>query len=276
MASEAYELLALLMRYVFVLIGALVLLRAFRWMRRDAKNYRREMRALPDAGLVGQIVDLRNGKSQPLPREGDMGSSHECDIFIKGAGVLRHHARFAFEEGKGVLITPSRHGKTFLAGAELRAPGYALHGTQLQLGEAALRVRLFAGLKVPQPMAYQPDAPLTDAPLPYDTQEEDDASFFGDSFYPGPDIPAPFEFPDQPVTADDSWQQAVSTPQKDYDGHYTDDGQMTWQYAYSMEELYQAQAALNQPPPPIDSEPENDEALPYQSPVARRRRRERR
>ena len=66
MAGEAYEILALLMRYVFVLIGALVLLRAYRWMRRDARNYRREMRTLPDAGLVGEIVDLRTGKSQPL------------------------------------------------------------------------------------------------------------------------------------------------------------------------------------------------------------------
>ena len=141
MAGEAYEILALLMRYVFVLIGALVLLRAYRWMRRDARNYRREMRTLPDAGLVGEIVDLRTGKSQPLPREGDMGASRECDIHVRGAGVLRHHVRFAFEEGKGVMITPSRLGKTFLGGAQLRAPGYALHGTQLQLGDALLRVR---------------------------------------------------------------------------------------------------------------------------------------
>ena len=294
MASDAYELLALLMRYVFVIIGFLVLFRAYRWMRRDARNYRREMRSLPDAGLVGEIVDLRSGKSQPLPREGDMGASRECDIFVKGAGIMRHHLRFAFEEGKGVLITPSRLGKTWMGGQPLRSPGYALHGTQLQLGDAVLRVRLFAGLKVPAPRAFQPDEAVDagdqrpgDSPLPYggDWEEENEDAYLS----PGPDVPAPFEFPNQPAeAAPDAWQQPLpgeappvygQPPMDaqqmagDYEGHYTEDGQMTWKYAYSLQELYQAQAAMRQQPAALDETEENDEALPYQSPVARRRRR---
>ena len=283
MENGAYELLALLMRYVFVLIGALVLFRAYRWMRRDARNYRREMRALPDAGLVGEIVDLRSGKSQPLPREGDMGASRECDIHVRGGGVLRHHVRFAFEEGKGLLITPARRGSTRMAGVPLQSPAYAYHGTQLQLGRATLRIRLFAGLNVPQPIAYQPE-PLPDAfPGPEDAPPEE-------GFSAGPDVPAPFVFPD--LAADEemeeaAWQQPAGAPPPaclpppgqaasaaDYDGHYTEDGQMTWQYAYSMEELYQAQAALQGQEAPGDTE-ENDEALPYESPVSRRRRRRR-
>ena len=287
MAGEAYEILALLMRYVFVLIGALVLLRAYRWMRRDARNYRREMRTLPDAGLVGEIVDLRTGKSQPLPREGDMGASRECDIHVRGAGVLRHHVHFAFEEGKGVMITPSRLGKTFLGGAQLRAPGYALHGTQLQLGDALLRVRLFAGLKVPHPVAWQPEEAAQDGgAYPAPAAEEDQ---YID--YSGADTtPSPFEFPRQPE--EEAWAQSMlptgaspmppSPPQPngagsqpDYEGHYTEDGEMTWKYAYSLEELYKAQEALNHPPVPEHDEV-NDEALPYQSPAARHRRRGRR
>ena len=280
MASGVYELLALLMRYVFVLIGALILLRAYRWMRRDARDYRRLMRSLPDAGLVGEVVNLRTGKSQPLPREGDIGSSHECDICVRGAGVMRHHVRFAFEEGKGVLVTPSRRGKTLLAGEPLRAPRYALHGTQLQIGSVLLRMRLFAGLKVPQPAAYQaeyppetpePDMDLTESvPAPNDLPPSVMDADAG--------CPAPFDFgQDQPSCA---WQpSAVPPPQTavpaaDYDGHYTEDGQMTWRYAYSLEELYRAQEALRNPPP-VEHE-ENDEALPYQSPLPRRRRRDRR
>ena len=275
MASEAYELLALFMRYVFVLIGLLVLLRAFRWMRRDARNYRREMRALPDAGLVGEIVDLRTGKSQPLPREGDMGASRECDIHVKGQGVMRHHLRFAFEEGKGVLITPTRRGRTLLGGRELRSPGYALHGTQLQLGQATLRVRLFAGLKVPQPVPYQEDAAAPDPALIASQPEA------ADSVFPaGPDLPSPFEFPDLAAREAEEaapWPgaaPAAPVPAPDYEGHYTDDGQMTWQYAYSLEDLYRAQAAAARPENPAD-EPETDGAVPYQSPVSRRRRRNR-
>ena len=281
MANGAYELLALLMRYVFVLIGALVLLRAYRWMRRDAKNYHREMRALPDAGLVGEIVDLRSGKSQPLPREGDMGASHECDIHERGTGVMRHHVRFAFEEGKGVLITPARRGNTLMGGVPLQSPAYAFHGTQLQLGQAALRIRLFAGLNVPPPVPYQQDAMPDAVPGADDEAQE--------SVFPaGAELPPPFEFPDPAAGADEeeeAWQQNAAgapvigympqgqaTPPNEYDGHYTEDGQMTWQYAYSMEELRQAQEAENRPGMPDDGE-ENDEALPYESPVPRRRRR---
>ena len=292
MASEAYELLALLMRYVFVLIGALVLWRAYRWMRRDARNYRREMRALPDAGLVGEIVDLKTGRSQPLPREGDMGTSRECDIRVKGNGVLRHHCRFAFEEGKGMLITPSRRGKVFMGGQKMAGPGHALHGTQLQLGDAQLRVRLFAGLKVPQPAAFQTDGSLFDtAPGAGDAllPETDDFSAF--SFAEKEETLSPFDFPDDPLGApapqaplppsppasygeQPPMPPAVPYPPQDYEGNYTEDGQMTWQYAYSLEELYRAEAEMNRQAAAADSE-ENDEALPYESPIPRRKRRSR-
>ena len=36
-SSEAYEIIALLMRYVFVFIVGLIVWRAFRWLRRDAR-----------------------------------------------------------------------------------------------------------------------------------------------------------------------------------------------------------------------------------------------
>jgi len=289
MASDAYELLALLMRYVFVLLGALVLFRAYRWMRKDARNYRREMRSLPDAGLVGEIVDLRTGQSQPLPREGDMGASRECDVFVKAPGVARHHLRFAFEEGKGVLLTPTRHGKTLMSGRALTAPAYALHGTQIQLGQASLRLRLFAGLKVPSPMAFQQEAPAPDPMLSGGADEEEEDSFLS------PGLPGVFDLPsfppqedagaEEPAT-DQPWQQpqpydpyvpagqgAPLPPHQGYEGGYTDEGQMTWQYAYSLEELQKAQAAQT---PGGGQDDDGAEGLPYQSPVSRRRRRDRR
>lgn len=253
MTGEAYELLAMLMRYIFVVMGALILWRAYRWLRRDARAYRKEMRSLPDAGLVGEIVDLKTGKSQPLPREGIMGSARECDIRVQGAGVKRRHAMFAFEEGKGLQVTPYRGSPVLMAGIELQGPAHALHGTQLQLGDAILRVRLFAGLKVPNPSQFQEDfagdLPETDM----ETWEMED-------------VPAPFAPVDmaQPIFREQDENPA-------YAGGYTEDGQMTWQYAaYPLEELYQAQEAQQR------EASGEDEALPYESPVPRRRRRNRR
>lgn len=187
MSGEAYELLALLMRYVFVLIGALIVIRSLIWLRRDARAYRKEMRMLPDAGRIGEIVDTATGKAQPLPREGVIGSSRACDIRVGGRNVLRQHARFEFAPGKGLRIIPARRGMTVLNGAQMRGPGYALHGAQLIIGDHALQVRLFVGLDIPTPAAYpEPDAILDAAeeavpwaefmdssPLPYLPEERE-------------------------------------------------------------------------------------------------------
>lgn len=265
MSEGAYELLALLMRYVYVLIGVLILWRALRWMRRDAQAYKKEMKSLPDAGLVGEMVNLKTGQAQPLPREGIIGSSRSCDIRVKSAGVRRIHARFEFVEGKGLCVIPGWRCRVGLSGTEIKHRGYALHGTQLQLGGAQLRVRLFAGLKIPRPaypedvlppqeVAVEPWSEVTQMPLfpaPNGNLEGD-----GEADY------VPYSTASVPVAPETPTPYAPA----DYEGGYTEDGQMTWQYAYSLEELRQAQAEYTQ---------ENDEALPYQSPLPRRRRRSR-
>lgn len=251
MPSEAYELLALLMRYVFVFLGALILWRAYRWLRRDARTYKREMRSLPDAGLVGEIVDLKTGESQPLPREGIMGSARDCDIRVRGVGVRRRHALFAFEDGKGLRVTPQRGSSVLMAGVELSGPAHALHGTQLQLGDALLRVRLFAGLKVPHPAQFQADLVREEGEdAPWEEMEE---------------TPPPFA----PVETFDGDEPPQDMPPA-YAGNYTEDGQMTWQYAaYPLEELRRAEEQMEQG---VQAEGE-DEALPYESPLPRRKRR---
>ena len=272
MSSEAYELLALLMRYVFVLIGALIVWRSFRWLRRDARAYKREMRALPDAGLIGEMVNLYTGEAQPLPREGTIGTGRACDIRLKDNTVKRQHVRFAFEEGKGLRLTPLRNCTMLVSGVPFSSHAYALHGTQIQIGQTPLRVRLFAGLNIPQPAAYpEPDAILSPG------------IDLGDWAGPGEQAPA---FPDATMLS--GGQEAEAPPYTiasvspgqaaSYEGNFTEDGQMTWQYAYSMDELQSAmQNGQWQQAQPTDSVPDEEEnAYPYESPLPPRKRRRRR
>ena len=246
MSAEVYEILALFMRYVFALIGALIVFRSFMWLRKDARAYKKEMQTLPDAGLIGEMVDLDTGNAQPLPREGVIGSSRECDIRVKGDYVLRRHARFEFEEGKGLKIIPTRRGLTLLGGVEMRGPGYALHGTQIGIGSHTLRVRLFAGLNVPMPAAY----PEPDSILDAEDEEIPWTNLTVENNYYLPE--------DQPA-------DAVPFGENDYDGGYDEDGQMTWRYAYSLEDLRQEEAARQW----IDAQEEAEEPAPR----SRRRRR---
>lgn len=260
MAAAAYEILALIMRYVFVLIGFIIVWRSFRWLRRDARAYQKELRALPDAGMIGEMVNLHTGQAQPLPHEGSIGSSGNCDIRLKEDGVRRCHARFEFEEGKGLKIMPVRRSMVVLSGVQVQKAGYALHGTQLQLGGALLRVRLFAGLDVPFPAAYpEPDAILDadeygpqDEALPSYSQDDEFVPYQTGAIPPG-------------------------VPLEGYEGHYTEDGQMTWQYAYTLDELRSAMERQEdwQQTEPVGNVPDDGEAVPYESPLPRRRRRRR-
>lgn len=157
MSGEAYELLAMLMRYIFVVLGVLILFRVYRQLRRDSRAHKKEMKQLPDAGLVGEVVDLDTGKSHPLPREGLMGSGSACDIRLKRRGVKRKHALFAFVEGKGLRIMPHLGSRVEMEGVRIKSSVYALHGTHVTLSNARIRIRLFAGLNVPNPAAFRQD-----------------------------------------------------------------------------------------------------------------------
>lgn len=253
MASEAYELLALFMRYLFVLMGTLILWRAYRWMRRDAKAYKKEMKRLPDAGLIGEIVNLNTGKSQPLPREGILGSSAACDVRVKGAGVSGRHALFSFVEGKGLMITPVGHKLVLMENTELRGPAYALHGTQLQLGECFLRVRLFAGLNVPHPSMFQRDDGGYSV-MP-GTEEEETLSPFGEL----------------PVCEENSAEGYIPDPMNPFGDHpWNETDPRDSRNTFEPETVWEGQEAPFTAP--------EDEALPYESPIPaqRHRRRDRR
>ncbi len=258
MANEAYELLAMLMRYVFVLIGCLILFRAYRWMRKDARNYKREMKRLPDAGLVGEMVDMNTGKNYPLPREGVLGSAASSDIRIRAAGVGGRHVAFAFENGKGVRITPQLRRRVFLDGQEVRGDAYALHGSQLQVGDTVLRVRLFAGLNVPHPVEYQPPEDMDDTDWLPDNG--------GAAGYPVPG--EVYAYPGQPPL--EAAPEETVQPAGGYVGDYDPAGQMTWDYAYSLDEINEAR---QQEGIPQDFAEDGEADYDYESPLPRHRRR---
>lgn len=244
MSTDAYELLAMLMRYVFIVLGGLILLRALRQMRKDARAHKKELKQLPDAGLIGEVVDLDTGKSQPLPREGIMGSGGGCDIRLRRRKVRRQHALFAFVEGKGLRIRPHLGSQVFMENVEIKAAAYALHGTQVQLGDAHIRIRLFAGLNVPNPAAFRPDVQQ-----PYGEEEPEENLYTG--------VPAPF----------------VRVPRPMFDPA---DGEVQagWgQESPAVEENRPFQGMPGQPwqMMPAPQAEEEDDFMPYESPQRHRR-----
>lgn len=237
MAGEGYELLALFMRYVFVALGALIVWNTFRWMRKDAKEYRRWMKRLPDAGLIGEIVNLNTGERLPLPREGIVGAASSCDVRVKGNGVGRKHVLFSFVNGKGLCLTPCGHKRFVVEDTEMAGPVYAIHGTQIVLGDVPLRVRLFAGLDVPHPTAFEQEDRFEEDPSALLPEEPEMP--FSDDLFPG-DL-----FPDETAYPENEPEAA----------------------------LFPEEAPVREEPA---DDPGEDQSMSYQSPLPQRHRRGRR
>lgn len=148
MSQDTYQLVAMFVRYWLVFLMGMITFRALKWLLRERREYQKKLKVLPDAGFIGELVDLKTGDSYPLPREGYISGRRLADISLRGY----RHQRLAFEleKGKGVAITPLRRGhRPALDGETLRGTAYALHGSVLDLGDRVLRFRLFAGLDVP-------------------------------------------------------------------------------------------------------------------------------
>lgn len=152
MQGDVYELISLGFRYIFVALILLTIWRAFRLMNRERQAYKKTLRQLPDAGLVGELVALETGQAYPLAREGMIGSGHSCDIRLPQ--VRRRELEFYFQPGHGVRLIPIHHKERPSLDEEFigRQPAFALHGTVMHLKGKPYRFRLFAGLEVPERM----------------------------------------------------------------------------------------------------------------------------
>lgn len=186
MPENVYEIISLGARYWFAFLGLLIVWRAFWWLRKDRRAKHRRLKQLPDAGMIGEMVVLRGsdqlpeGTALPVPRAGVLGYLRSCDIVVSVDGVSPRHADFVFQPGKGLLLFPLRGASCVADEVELphrsAVKKYPLvHGSILQVGEAVLRLRLFAGLDTEYhaTLPYEPPyAPYQEEPMPQEWSEQ--------------------------------------------------------------------------------------------------------
>lgn len=179
MPDAVYEVVAQAARYWFAFLMLVIVWRSYRWFRRDRRQRKKRLRLLPDAGFVGELVVLRGGEelhvgtALPLPREGMLGFLRTCDVCVPVEGVGKRHLWFRFDEDSGLLVEPL-HGMKITADGETRTgrkdPLFLHHGSRLTVGEAVLRMRLFAGFEdaasLRAPVGAYVDGEPADARLP--------------------------------------------------------------------------------------------------------------
>ena len=154
MPDNIYEVVSQAARYWFLFLMALIAWRSYRWLRRDRRQQKKRLRLLPDAGFVGELVvlkgneELQAGQALPVGFEGTLGSLRGNDICVPVKGVAKKHLWFEFDEEDGLRIEPFRRQQAEVDGtAPAGRHGHIqmTHGSQLTVGEAVLKLRLFAG-----------------------------------------------------------------------------------------------------------------------------------
>ncbi len=168
--AKVYEVLALAMRYFFTIIGVMIVWRSFAWLRKDRRLKHRRLRQLPDAGTIGIFTVEQGGKHLkpgdviPVPHEGVLGYLRTCDVVVPVDDVATAHLDFSFADGKGLYIHPRRGCEAMVDGVPLATRRDSLrhpmqHGSVLEIGQAVLRLGVFAGLDVPEARsaAYDPE-----------------------------------------------------------------------------------------------------------------------
>lgn len=163
MSSELFEVISLTVRYLFSLLGLIIVLRAFFWLLTDHHEKERRLKALPEAGTIGEFVvriggSLSAGTVIPIPWEGILGSLRSCDVVIPESGVRNHHLAFSFETGSGMVLHLFSGCEALLDGRMIHcrsaeSDSVMVHGSFLQIGASLLQLRLYSGLNPIQPPA---------------------------------------------------------------------------------------------------------------------------
>ncbi len=157
MSQELYEVLSLAARYLFALLGVLIVLRAFLWQLSSRAEERGTRRRIRDSGCIGELVvitgnsSLPEGTVIPVPWEGSLGSIRSCDVPVPCRGIRRRHLWFSWEDGSGLRIQPLSGCEAMVDGVPLDCRSWKkaspmVHGSFLQVGSALLRLRVFAAL----------------------------------------------------------------------------------------------------------------------------------
>lgn len=157
MSANAYEVLALAMRYVFAALMVLIVLRGWRISAVDSQRARKLRRLSPETGIIGEmlVVDggerARPGMRYPVTLEGTIGSGRRADIRVRHSSVSGRHAYYQMTDA-GLFVRGHAHSRVRDgAGTPLRELVLD-DGDILRVGRVSLMLVLTEGGSAPEEM----------------------------------------------------------------------------------------------------------------------------
>lgn len=151
MSASAYELLALAMRYWFILLMGFIVVFLVVAMRREwriEQAVEKELKPYTgDCALVllsDEDDALPVGTAYPLQGDASLGSGRGCDIRIKSGSLEREHALLRAEHGR-VFVFATGKGLVAVDGKPVKRNGRRIKaGQRLQIGGLVFTVKFDA------------------------------------------------------------------------------------------------------------------------------------
>ena len=150
MTTNAYELLALAMRYVFAGLILLIVARAWYGASVDSQRATKLRKLSPDTGIIGEMLVIDGGERAkpgmryPVTLEGTIGSNRRADIRIRHSSIRRRHAIYQMTD-EGFFV---RGHANLRIGDGLEYFGREMllqDGSHLQVGKVTLMLVLTDG-----------------------------------------------------------------------------------------------------------------------------------
>ena len=147
MSSSAYEVVAMIMKYWFILILLYILWRIAENALREHRVYKRikgEIDKYFRGFILIEACDIEEliGRRFGIRKENVFGRSKRCDIAIPSSSLQTSHGMIA-RRGKKLMLFDLSGGKGLLLNGELIARQAELqHGDEIRAGKTVLRIDL--------------------------------------------------------------------------------------------------------------------------------------
>lgn len=157
MSANAYEILALAMRYVFAALMVLIVLRAWRISAVDSRRAAKLRRLSPDTGIIGEMLVVNGGERAkqgmryPVTLEGTIGSARGADIRVRHSTVRGRHAIYQMTE-EGLFVRGHANARIRDGLGRLAREMFLQDGDILRVGGVALMLVLVDGGGEPEEM----------------------------------------------------------------------------------------------------------------------------
>ena len=146
MSEGVYELLALAARYWFVLLIAVIVVRAWRTSVVDNRSAKVLRELSGGAACIGELL-VSDGPRKltdqriPIPEEGLLGSGRAADVRIRAHGIAPRHMWMKYADG---CLTVKPVGKAVIAAPRTADGRFVLcDGDQLRIGDITFTLLLY-------------------------------------------------------------------------------------------------------------------------------------